>query len=95
MDWPFDQAQNVAAITTRQVIRGSFPILMAVHYEDDDSWAFTCGTTNESQDLMLVGMGEIVKRDPSLYSIADLPPGWFATRESVGAEWTRYRDDQT
>lgn len=93
LDWPFDQAKNVATITTKQVVKESFPVLMVVHYEEDDSWAFTCGTTNKSEDLMVVGMGEVVNLDPSLYSIADLPPGWSATRESVNSEWVRTKDE--
>ena len=93
LDWPFDHAQNVAAITTQQVVKESFPILMVVHYQDDDSWAFTCGTTNKSEDLMVVGMGQAVNLDPTLYSIADLPPGWSAVRESVNSEWIRTKDE--
>ncbi len=92
MNWPFDQAENVAALTTQQVVNHNFPILMVVHYIDDDSWAFTCGTTNASEDLMIVGMGEIVARDPSLHSIADLPPGWSATRENINSDWVRIND---
>ena len=92
MEWPFDQAQNVAAITTKQVVNESKPILMVVHYLEDDSWSFTCGTTNHSEDLMIVGMGEIVGLDPTLSSIADLPPGWYATRESVNADWVRVKE---
>ncbi len=93
VEWLFDQAQNVATVTTRQVVKESFPILMVVHYEDDHSWAFTCGTTNKSEDLMLVGMGEVVSLDPTLNTIADLPPGWSAVRESVGSEWVRTKDE--
>ncbi|MEH6446922.1 MAG: hypothetical protein V7784_23770 [Oceanospirillaceae bacterium] len=93
LDWPFDQAQNVAAITTKQVVENSFSILMVVHYKDDDSWAFTCGTTNRSEDLMLVAMGEVINLDPTLYSIADLPSGWSATRESINSEWVRVKDE--
>ena len=87
MDWRFDQDQNAAAITTRQVIRDNLPILCVIHYSDDHSWAFTCGTTNESEDAMIVGMGEILERDSSLHEIADLPTGWSAHRESVGGKW--------
>ena len=45
--WPFDQAPNVAALTTRQVLERNFPILIVTHYADDDSWAFVCGTTED------------------------------------------------
>ncbi len=93
MNWPFDQSRNVAAITTKQVVKGSFPILAVVHYKDDDSWAFTCGTTNKSEDLMVVGMGELVDIDPTLYSIADLPSGWSAHRKSIDSEWVRTKNE--
>jgi hypothetical protein len=41
--WPFHQAPNVAAVTTRAVVETGAPILLVVHYEEDDSWAFLTG----------------------------------------------------
>lgn len=86
----FDQAPNVACITTVQVLSEKLPILQVRHYADDDGWAFTCGTTHRTEDCRVVGMGTILKLDPSLRSIADLLPGWSASRDGVGAEWKRY-----
>ena len=93
MGWKFDQARNVAAVTTKKVMLEKYPILMVVHYADDDSWAFTCGTTNKPDDLMLVGMGEVVDQDSTLNAIADLPPGWSAIRKSVNSKWIRTKDE--
>lgn len=73
-NWPFDQAPDVAAITTRQILEGQ-PVLIVTHYADDDSWAFLCGTTNDSTDGRVIGMGEAVQLDPTLLEVADLPPG--------------------
>ncbi|HEX5344721.1 MAG TPA: hypothetical protein VFX55_19670, partial [Duganella sp.] len=73
-NWPFDQAPNVAAITTRQVIEDHLPVLSVVHYSDDHSWAFTCGTTSETEDARIIGMGEAVEMDQTLKSIASLRP---------------------
>ncbi|HVV71340.1 MAG TPA: hypothetical protein VHI52_07555 [Verrucomicrobiae bacterium] len=87
--WPFDQAPNVAAITTRQVLEDKLPILRATHYSDDESWAFTCGTTDKTEDARVIGMGEAVEIDPSLRGIAHLPPGWTAWRDSAGGDWRR------
>jgi hypothetical protein len=86
--WAFDQGPDVAAITTQQVLDG-LPVLNVVHYDDDDSWAFTCGTTDDPDDGRVIAMEEAVNRDPTLISIADLPSGWRAWRESVGAVWHR------
>ena len=80
-------------ITTRQVLREGYPILNVVHYSEGD-WGFTCGTTNDTKDGLVVGMGCIVELDPTLKSIADLRPGWGARREFVGGEWTRYEDEE-
>ena len=91
--WPFDRAANVAAITTRQVLEDKLPILRATHYADDDSWAFVCGTTNETEDIRVIGMGEALELDLSLRGIADLPSGWTAWRDSTGGEWSRRRND--
>lgn len=88
-DWPFDQAPNVAAITTRQVLQDGLPILSVVHYSEDHSWAFVCGTSNAVEDGRVIGMGTALKIDPTLASIADLAPGWHASRAAVGQPWTR------
>lgn len=94
MEWTFDQAHNVAAITTRQVMKMSYPILNVVHYQDDNSWAFTCGSTTKSEDVLLVGMGKIVDLDGTIMSISDLPAGWSAVRESVHSDWVRRKDNE-
>ena len=93
IDWPFDQAPNVAAITTVQVLKNKLPILKVTHYSDDHSWAFTCGTTNATEDGRVIGMRQVLLLDPTLRTIADLPPGWTAWRERVGDEWNRAPND--
>ncbi len=89
-NWSFDQGPDVAAITTKQVLEEGSPILQVVHYSDDHSWAFTCGTTDDPDDGRVIGMGSALKLDPSLAEIADLPAGWGASREAPGAAWERY-----
>jgi len=89
-DWPFDQAKNVAALTTSAVMKDKKPILHVIHYSEDDSWAFLCGT---SDDFILVTMEQVIKTDPSLKTIADLPLGWSAHRASVHHEWVRTKGE--
>jgi hypothetical protein len=90
--WPFDQGPRVAAITTRQVLDHGLPILRVMHYIDDDSWAFTCGTTNEAKDIRVIAMEEALKLDASIAEVASLAPGWGAFRVSVGDAWSKYVD---
>jgi hypothetical protein len=91
-NWPFDQEPLTATVTSRQVIEGGLPILQAVHYSDDGSWAFTCGTTNNSADLLLVALKNLVALDPTICQIAKLPIGWSATRQFVGGPWSSSAD---
>jgi len=94
--WPFDQAPNVAAITTRQILDDGFPILSVVHYAKDHSWAFCCGTSIATEDGRVIGMGTVLDLDPTLVEIADLSPGYRATRKAVGEPWVRWlNEDET
>ncbi len=90
-DWPFDLAPNVAAITTVGVIERNLPILVVQH-DDETGWAFLCGTTNDTSDGRVIGMGTALRKDPSLAGIADLPAGWTARRAAVGSDWHRHPD---
>ncbi len=91
--WPFDQARNVTAITTKQVLEEKFPILRVTHYMDDHSWAFVCGTTNTVEDGRVICMESALNIDPTLIEIADLPPGYCAQRVSIGAPWQRIQNE--
>jgi len=91
MNWPFDQAPDVRAITTRQVLEGH-PVLRVTHYSDDQSWAFVCGTTDNTEDGRVIGMGEALKIDKTLVEMSDLPPGWSAWRDKPGGEWSRFEN---
>jgi hypothetical protein len=70
-DWPFDQPQNAAAITTRLVIANGLPILCVTHYSDDHSWAFVCGTAVAGANGRVVSMSEALEIDSTLREVAD------------------------
>lgn len=92
--WPFDQAPNVAAISDTAVVEGNAPILLVVHYSDDHSWAFLSGRQFTTDQGKIIGMGTALRLDPTLSSVADLPPGWTATRNLVGSQWLRHPDPE-
>lgn len=75
----------------RQVLDGSEPILLVSHDEDDHAWQFI-GTSDASvEDAKLVCLEDIVRLDPTVLEVADLPPGWQASRDQVGGEWARHK----
>ena len=93
--WPFDQAPNAAAITTRQVLDEKHEVRAVVHYSDDHSWAFLCGTTDAKDDGRVITMEAALGLDASLGSIADLPPGWKAWRADRNSPWQRAENAAT
>lgn len=87
--WPFDQPPNCATFTTRFVLKDRMPITRVVHDESDHGWQFLSDEGASLEDAMLVCLKEIVDHDKTVLEIADLPPGWVATREGIGAPWSR------
>jgi hypothetical protein len=90
--WPFDQPQNCAAISCRAVLFSGAPVLLVVHYSEDHSWAFLDGEDFRAEDGAVVSMERAVGTDSTLLEVADLPPGWVATREGIGGAWQRKPD---
>jgi hypothetical protein len=87
-NWPFADKPNTASITTRQVLEGA-PILLVTHDADDGSWQFLCGTTDDTADGRIVGLGQMYARDATLGELADLPEGWRAWRATPTHPWER------
>jgi hypothetical protein len=88
-DWPFDGPPDVATITTIKVLYENHPILLVTHEEEDGTWQFLCGATDDPQDGRVVGLGTILKLDPGVAMLANLPYGWQAWRESPESPWQR------
>jgi hypothetical protein len=88
LEWPFDQGPQVGAITVRSLLEGD-PILFVSHDDDDHSWQFLDGREPAVAEGRVVCMADALGRDPTLRAISDLPPGWIAWRDRVGAVWTR------
>ena len=89
--WPFSDPENVAVITTSDVIRDREPIVRVTHDEDDGGWQFLSTSGASSEFAMLVGLREVYDIDPSIGALADLPRGWRALRKDAGSPWVRER----
>ena len=93
LPWPFDQAPNVAAVTSTHITKQRLPILLVTHYADDESWGFQSGLPVTTADAQIVAMKTIVEMDPTVAEIASLAPGYSAVRESVGGKWMVSKDE--
>jgi hypothetical protein len=88
-DWPFDQPRDCAVITLRSIVFEGAPILHVTHDEDDQGWQFLGLEDAGVVQAVVVGLNDIVKRDPSILEVADLPRGWHAWRRSTSSPWQR------
>jgi hypothetical protein len=87
--WPFADPRNVAVFTVRDIMDMRRSILLVHHDAEDGGWQFLTGEPLEMKDAMLVGLAEVVRLDPTVAALADLPLGWQATRARVGDDWHR------
>jgi len=90
-EWPFEDAQNTAVVSTVSVMKEHQPVCLVCH--DDGSWQFLGGGLVTMAEAMLVSLKQAVATDQSLLELADLPLGWQATRENAQSPWTRSRKD--
>ncbi len=93
-DWPFLDTQNAGVFTTGKVVFENHPILQVYHDADDGSWQFHSEGDANIEDAKIVALHEIVRRDPSILDLADLPMGWIATRKSQNDDWQRFEDSR-
>ena len=85
----FIEPDNTAVFTTSFVIIDNKDITAVYHDEEDGAWQFFSDDSFEdyTEVAKIVGLGQILKRDNTLYEIADLPPGYFAHRKFKGDKW--------
>jgi hypothetical protein len=88
LDFKFFEAKNTAVFILRQIIKEGMAVLRVIHDEEGD-WQFLTGDIVAQEDLMIVALEQIVKRDYTLNELFDMPTGQFATRDNVGGKWTR------
>jgi len=84
--WPFSDPPDTAVFTTTQITRESKPILFVSH-DTDGSWQFHWGGRINAAEAAVIGLSEVIASDPALVSLANLPLGWIAMRESESTPW--------
>jgi len=91
-DWPFEDAPNVAVITTQDVLDGEWIAYVSID-EEDGGWQFHSEGQSDEEDARVVSLRRIFTLDPSISQLADLPLGWRAWRRSPDAPWQRAQND--
>lgn len=75
--------------TLREILGGEDPVLQVEHWATD-GWFFQAVRSYYVHDCIDVPFGDLLRIDPTLAELADLPDDWVATREQPGAEWDRH-----
>lgn len=86
-DFKFREPKNLTTFTTRQWVEEQKPILIVAHDIDGD-WQFLTGD-QMPDDIKIVALEELIKRDNTLNELFDLEYGEEAERDFIGGKWTR------
>jgi hypothetical protein len=87
--WPFDQPKNCGIIVLRAVMDRQTIITFVSHDEDDHGWQFLDEETKKPNQVALVCLSSVVELDISVLEVADLEPGWIATRVDAKSSGVR------
>jgi hypothetical protein len=87
-EWPFEDSENTATLSTTKVMKEGFPVLLITH-DEEGGWQILCDTTNDPKDALLVCQGCAFEKDRTIGELADLPFGWEARRKSKDSPWIR------
>ena len=90
-DYQFEQPCDTACITCSHVLNDGAPVLFVTHDADDGGWQFLCGAEHDIEDATVIGMGSVIDLDPTLNGLHDMPEGYGATRDALGARWEAFR----
>jgi hypothetical protein len=86
LDFKFFEPQNAATFVAECVIKEGKPILWVWHDSDDGTWSFA---NKSSDNMLIVGLNEVVARDLTVNSLFNLEVDQIATRKYVGDKWKR------
>ena len=87
MNWtdPLDPV----AITTDLVAAKLKPILLVIHEAGHGGWQFMDGEDVTGQKPRVMPKDELLKIDPTVNEVTDLPVDWEARRSSPSSQWVR------
>lgn len=88
-EWPFCDDPSSGAYTVEAILSGSAPILSVLHDVSDGAWQFLTGKEGERSPSAYVPLRDILRLDPTLAELADMPVGCAAFRSQVTQPWVR------
>ena len=82
-----DISLSTAFFTTKNVMKENL-LITRVYHDYDSSWQFFDEmSTNSNENIMVVGLGQILKSDTTIKDVLNIPAGYFASRKSKVDKW--------
>jgi hypothetical protein len=85
MEW--NDPLDPVAITLPEIVSGSAEIRFMTHDQGHGGWQFLDGQDVGGKKPEIVPKEELLRLDPTIGEIIDLPTGWKATRKAKGQPW--------
>jgi hypothetical protein len=90
MNW--DDPRDPVAITVAEVVAGKNSVLLVSHDAGHGGWQFMDGQDVKGRKPVVIPKAELLRLDPSLAELKDLPVGWRARRTSSKEAWVREKN---
>ncbi|HEX3569309.1 MAG TPA: DUF4262 domain-containing protein [Acidobacteriaceae bacterium] len=87
--WKFSDDPHTQAFLSETVHKKEEPVTYVSHDAEDGTWQFLGDKMSDGGGPVVSCLHHPIDNDPSLEELADLPRGWYATRESPAAPWQR------
>lgn len=78
---------DIAVVTTQDIADGKSPAIYATR--DKLGLQFLDADETEGRKPVAIAKADLLKLDPSVAEVADLPVGWYAWRNSADSPWER------
>ena len=87
---------NTAVFSTKKIMIDNVLITRIYHSSDDYLSFMDDYSTNSNENIMVVSLENILKKDESIKSAINLPIGYCAHRKSLIDNWTieRYTEEE-
>lgn len=86
MSKQFRESLNTAVLTSKYIMSHSSTIVYVAHHEDG-VWEFWGEEIVDEADIMVVSLGQIIKIDPTVLEVAEMPIEFNAIRDKRESSW--------
>jgi len=89
-NWRFPDSPQTGVFLSKTVHEKEEPITYVSHDAEDGAWQFLGPKMSDGGKPVISCFHHPVDDDHSLEQLADLPLGWYATRDKPGEPWQRF-----